>query len=219
MSDPQEFVVNSTRVDYGNNALDRNDLVDDPIFQFERWLAEAAANHIQEPNAMSLATVGASGQPSLRTVLLRSVDRNGFVFFTNYEGRKAQQLAGNSRAALLFHWQSLHRQVSIEGVVAKVSRDESAAYFASRPRDSQLGAWASPQSQPIESRSALDKRFADAQRRFDGVEVELPEFWGGYRLTPLRIEFWQGRSNRLHDRFVWSREPEADVWDVTRLAP
>ncbi len=219
MSDPHEFVVGSSRVDYGDQTLERHDLDDDPIVQFERWLAQAAVFGLHEPNAMSLATVAADGQPSVRTVLLRHVDHSGFVFFTNYQGRKAQQLSQNNRAALLFHWQVMHRQISIEGVVDKVSRDESAEYFASRPRESQLGAWASPQSQTLESRAQLDDRFAEEQRRFDGVDVELPEFWGGYRLVPTRIEFWQGRSNRLHDRFVWTRTAAADPWIVSRLAP
>jgi pyridoxamine 5'-phosphate oxidase len=219
VSEPQDFVVNRTRVDYGNRTLERADLDDDPIVQFERWLAEAATIGLQEPNAMTLATVGLDNQPSVRTVLLRHVDHSGFVFFTNYQGRKAQQLSQNNRAALLFHWQVMHRQISIEGVVEKISRDESAEYFASRPRESQLGAWASPQSHTLESRAQLDDRFADEQRRFDGVDVELPEFWGGYRLTPMRIEFWQGRSNRLHDRFVWLREAPSRPWAVERLAP
>ena len=219
MSEPHDFVVNRTRVDYGNRTLERADLDDDPIVQFERWLAEAATIGLQEPNAMSLATAGLDNQPSVRTVLLRHVDHSGFVFFTNYQGRKAQQLSQNSRAALLFHWQVMHRQVSIEGVVDKVSRDESAEYFASRPRDSQLGAWASAQSESLESRAQLDQRFEQAQQQFDGCAVALPGFWGGYRLTPMRIEFWQGRSNRLHDRFVWSRRSEAEPWDVSRLAP
>ncbi len=219
MSEPHDFVVNRTRVDYGNRTLERADLDDDPIVQFERWLAEAATIGLQEPNAMSLATAGLDNQPSVRTVLLRHVDHSGFVFFTNYQGRKAQQLNQNSRAAVLFHWQVMHRQVSIEGVVDKVSRDESAEYFASRPRDSQLGAWASAQSQTLESRAQLDRRFEQAQQQFDGGAVALPDFWGGYRLTPMRIEFWQGRSNRLHDRFVWMRETATDAWTVSRLAP
>ncbi len=199
-------------------GLHRQQLDPDPFRQFEHWFAQAIDSGIPEPNAMALATVAPSGQPWLRTVLLKHYDREGFVFYTNYGSRKAEQIADNPRVALLFPWVGLARQVKITGVAAKVPALESARYFASRPRGSQIGAWSSAQSQVVSARSLLDAKFEEMKRKFALGEIPLPSFWGGYRVVPDSLEFWQGRSNRLHDRFLY-RLVEGGTWHVERLAP
>ncbi|HEX5702960.1 MAG TPA: pyridoxamine 5'-phosphate oxidase [Pyrinomonadaceae bacterium] len=190
-----------------------------PIRQFERWFADAKATGMSEQDAtsMTLATSDKTGQPSARIVLLKDFDEQGFVFYTNYNSRKGEDLAGNSRACLLFYWSPLWRQVRIEGAVAKVSEAESDEYFHSRPLGSKLGAWASDQSEPVESREQLEKRFEEFNRKF-ADNVPRPPHWGGYRVKPEVIEFWQGRENRLHDRLRYNRQPDGS-WIIERLAP
>jgi len=203
-------------------ALDESSVAPDPFRQFEHWLAEAVKSQLPEPTAMMLATVGADGRPSARVVLLKEFDERGFAFFTNHASRKGRELAVHRGAALLFFWPDLERQVRIEGDVALVDATESAAYFANRPRPSQVGAWASPQSEPIPGRAALEARFAaiDHQYRAAGGVVPCPPHWGGYRLAPDVIEFWQGRASRLHDRVRYRRtEEHAGAWVIDRLAP
>lgn len=198
--------------------LHRTDLLPDPIDQFARWMDAALAAHLPEPTAMTLATATPDGTPSARMVLLKGFDGRGFRFFTNYESQKGQELLANPRAALVFYWQPLDRQVRITGPVSPLSPDESDAYYASRGRHSQLGAWASPQSGPLPSRAVLVARYARARWRFLGEKVSRPPYWGGFQLTPERVEFWQARAFRLHDRFVYTRE-ESGVWTVERLSP
>jgi pyridoxamine 5'-phosphate oxidase len=202
----------------GEIGLKRADLDADPFRQFQKWFQQVAESGILEPNAMSLATVSASGQPSLRTVLLKLYDERGFVFFTNYSSRKAQDIASNPRVAVLFFWAALGRQVKITGTAAKIPLVESMEYFATRPRGSQLGAWASPQSQIISSRSLLEAKFNEMAGKFADGHIPLPSFWGGYRVVPESIEFWQAREHRLHDRFLYSHD-EADNWHIERIAP
>ena len=202
------------RREYAEGGLDEHDATADPMTLFRRWLDDVITTPMHEPNAMVLSTVS-EGRASSRLVLLKGLD-DGFVFYTNYESRKADELAANPRCSLLFPWHPVGRQVRVEGAASKVTPEESAAYFASRPRDSQLGAWASPQSEVVASRAALDERLHAAEERF-GDEVPLPEFWGGYRVIPEVVEFWQGRFGRLHDRLRYRRESEA--WVIERLAP
>jgi pyridoxamine 5'-phosphate oxidase len=198
--------------------LDRSSARDtDPLVLFREWLAEATQREPNDPTAMALATVGADGQPSARMVLLKGVDEQGFVFYTNLESQKAAELAANPRASLLFHWKSLRRQVRIEGTVTGVSDAEADAYFASRPRGAQIGAWASRQSRPLESRFALEKRVAEYTAKFGLGSVPRPAFWSGYRVTPERIEFWQDRPFRLHDRLLYTRVREG--WRTDKLYP
>ena len=189
----------------------------DPFALFDRWYAEARASEPNDSNAVALATVDAAGQPSLRMVLLKGHGPDGFVFYTNRESRKAGELAAVPRAALLFHWKSLRRQIRIEGVVTLATDAESDAYFASRGRDSQLGAWASDQSRPLDERATFEARYEAARARFGGGEVPRPPHWGGYRVTPHRIEFWQDREHRLHERRVFTRT--ASGWDEGLLYP
>ena len=189
----------------------------DPLTLFRDWLAAAEAAGISLPEAAGLSTVAEDGAPSSRMVLLKHFDEHGFVFYTNYESSKARHLERNPRAALLFHWAPLQRQVRIEGAARMVQPQESEAYFRTRSRGSQLGAWASRQSELLASREALEASFREARTRFDGAEVPLPPFWGGYRLRPRLIEFWQGRLDRLHDRIAFARE--GDVWAGRRLCP
>ncbi|WP_423198107.1 MULTISPECIES: pyridoxamine 5'-phosphate oxidase [unclassified Cupriavidus] len=198
-------------------ALSETEVAADPISQFQRWFDEAVVAKMPDPNAMTLATVDADGQPSARIVLLKGLDASGFTFFTNYESRKGLDLLANPRAALLFHWVQLERQVRIEGEVRKVDEAESDAYFASRPLGSRLGAWASEQSREVASRAVLEQREADFRQRF-GDEPPRPPHWGGYRLMPNWIEFWQGRASRLHDRIGYRRQDDGS-WRIVRLSP
>jgi pyridoxamine 5'-phosphate oxidase len=205
------------RREYESVGLNETDVAADPMEQFGRWFAEAVAAGLEEPNAMTLATATSAGRPSARMVLLKSVDAGGFTFFTNYDSRKARELAENPNAALVFHWQPLHRQVRVIGTVTQVSADESDAYFASRPREAQLGAWASRQSSVLPDRAALESEFERLGREYAGREPPRPPHWGGYRLSPVEVEFWQGRPHRLHDRLHYRRE--GDGWAITRLSP
>jgi pyridoxamine 5'-phosphate oxidase len=206
------------RKDYSRFSLREADVDPDPIRQFERWLEEAGHEGIPEPHAMTLATSTKSGRPSARVVLLRGVDERGFAFFTNYESRKAQELEANPWGALLFFWHDVERQVRIEGRVERVSNEESDRYFHSRPASSRIGAWASPQSQVIADREELERRCSEIQRQFAEGSIPRPGNWGGYRVVPLSIEFWQGRPSRLHDRLRYTRN-ERGGWVVERLAP
>ncbi|CAG2127584.1 pyridoxamine 5'-phosphate oxidase [Cupriavidus plantarum] len=198
-------------------ALSETDVASDPIVQFQRWFDEALVAKMPDPNAMTLATVGPDGQPSARIVLLKGVDAAGFTFFTNYESRKGNDLLNNPRAALLFHWVQLERQVRIEGEVRKVDEAESDAYFVSRPLGSRLGAWASEQSREVAGREVIETREAEFRARF-GDDPPRPPHWGGYRLTPTWIEFWQGRASRLHDRIGFRRQDDGG-WRIVRLSP
>ena len=204
--------------DFSRPPLLIEELESDPIVQFEKWFREAWDENYPMPHAMSLATASAEGLPTVRTVLLKGYDSNGFVFFTNYGSRKAKQISNNPQAALLFPWVRLGRQVTVAGRVEKISKSESVQYFLSRPRGSQLSAWASAQSTVISSRAILESAFATVKRRFAEGEVPLPDFWGGYRVDPDSIEFWQNRKDRLHDRFLYNRG-ENGAWRIDRLAP
>jgi len=210
--------LSDIRTDYKRHSLDEKDLDRDPIRQFEAWFAEALAADVPEVNAATLATATPDGRPSARIVLLKGCDPRGFTFFTNYDSRKGRQLAANPRAALLFFWKELERQVAIEGAVEKVSAEESEGYFHSRPIASQVGAWASRQSQVIAGREPLEARFREFEQKFAGGEVPRPEFWGGFRILPESLEFWQGRPSRLHDRLRY-RKDAAGVWTIERLSP
>lgn len=206
------------RKDYGLAGLLEKDLAKNPFRQFEQWFQEAEAAKITEPNAMTVCTVSRDGRPSARTLLLKACDGRGFVFYTNYESRKARELELTSRVTLVFPWIAQERQVIVEGTAARVSREEAEVYFHSRPRASQLGAWASPQSTPIASRAVIEESFRVTEKKYEGREVPLPPHWGGYRVTPELIEFWQGRRSRLHDRLRYRREADGS-WTIERLAP
>lgn len=207
------------RREYLKGGLSRAKLRSDPMLQFTEWFEQAQKAEIADPTAMTLATVDSNGQPSQRTVLLKYYDEKGFVFFTNYESRKAKEMQDNTRVSLLFVWLDLERQVMINGIASKISAAESAKYFMSRPKESQMAAWVSSQSHPLSSRQMLLQKFDEMKRKIGAGKVPLPSFWGGYRVEPVEIEFWQGRKNRLHDRFLYSRTGEAKVWAIERLAP
>ncbi len=205
------------RKDYTLAGLAEKDLARDPFRQFEKWFAEAQAAKVPEPNAMVLASCTPDGRPSTRTVLLKALDGRGFVFYTNYESRKGRELAGNARASLLFPWIAMERQVMVEGTASRVTREESDAYFHSRPRLSQLAAWASNQSSVIGDRALLETAMKALEKQYAGTDVPLPPNWGGFRLAPESVEFWLGRRSRLHDRLRYRRDK--DGWAIERLAP
>ncbi|MBD2126817.1 pyridoxamine 5'-phosphate oxidase [Microcoleus sp. ZQ-A2] len=210
--------IENLRQQYTRAGLRRQDLKADPFEQFEIWFKEACAANLLEPNAMILATASAQAEPSVRTVLLKYFDREGLIFFTNYESKKSRQIQENPQVSLLFLWLPLERQVQIIGTAAKISTADSLKYFTARPRGSQIGAWSSQQSSIISSRQMLEMQFEQMKQKFMNHEVPLPSFWGGYRVTPRSFEFWQGRPNRLHDRFLYSRQ-EPESWEVNRLSP
>jgi len=206
------------RRNYAARALDLADLDANPFAQFDHWMREAIETQVIEPNAMTLATADAAGRPAVRTVLLKGFDQRGFVFYSNYESAKARDLAANPKVALLFPWLALERQVSAMGVATKITAAESLKYFLSRPRESQIGAWASRQSEVISTRALLESKFAEMKARFANGEIPLPDQWGGYRVTPQSFEFWQGRPNRLHDRFKYTLQSDGS-WTIARLMP
>ena len=206
------------RREYARAGLSEEDLHSGPVQQFRRWFEAALQAGLHEPNAMTLATADASGAPSARIVLLKGYDERGFVFYTSYTGRKARELEENPLAALVFYWGELERQVRIEGEVSRVPEEESDAYFASRPAGSRIGAHVSEQSEPVESRAILEERQREIEREYAGREIPRPEDWGGYRLAPRRVEFWQGRESRLHDRLLYTADGSGG-WEITRLQP
>jgi pyridoxamine 5'-phosphate oxidase len=207
------------RREYETQGLRRADLHHDPIEQFATWFSTAVNSALPDANAISLATATPDGKPSVRVVLLKGCDQRGFVFFTNYESSKGRELAANPRASFVVYWMQLERQIRVTGQVERTSREESEIYFNDRPRGSQLGAWVSRQSEVIDARRILDARLAEMTERFAGSEkIELPPHWGGYRIVPETMEFWQGRANRLHDRFRYTRQEDAS-WLIERLAP
>jgi pyridoxamine 5'-phosphate oxidase len=206
------------RQDYRSASLLEQDVFDNPFLQFEKWFSEALKSEILEPNAMTVATSTVNGTPSARIVLLKEFTEKGFVFYTNYDSKKGQDITKNPQAALVFFWADLERQIRIEGVVERISDEESTAYFQSRPKGSQLGALTSPQSSSIPDRKFLEDKLASLSEEFSVKDIPKPEYWGGYRVIPNRIEFWQGRSNRLHDRLVYIQEKDSS-WKFERLAP
>jgi pyridoxamine 5'-phosphate oxidase len=235
------MAIPDLRREYSRGGLDRQDLSDDPLAQFTNWFSHASATRggtrwrrigialfklwhailghaSPDVNAMVLATATKDGRPSARTVLLKGADQRGFVFFTNYDSRKGRELAENPHATLVFYWNELERQVCVAGMVTKLPREESEAYFKSRPKGSRLAAWASNQSDVVASRPVLEQRWQEMAARFPGDDVPLPPNWGGYVLAPVRIEFWQGRPNRMHDRFRYTKQPD-NTWKIERLAP
>ncbi len=205
------------RKEYIRHSLDEKDVLADPVDQFHTWFLEAVKAEVEEVNAMTLATADANGTPSARIVLLKGVDRNGFSFFTNYNSKKGRDLAANPKAALVFFWKELERQVRISGTVSRLSEAESDEYFLSRPEGSRIGAWSSPQSEMIVSREILETWVSEKEKMFSGKSIDRPEFWGGYLVKPLQIEFWQGRESRLHDRLLYMLNE--GNWRISRLAP
>ena len=209
--------IHSLRTEYAAHELDERGVRKSPFRQFEAWMEQALQSRVEEPNAMTLATAGADGMPDLRVVLLRGIGRSGFTFYTNYGSAKGRQLARNKKASLNFFWPELQRQVRVQGVIKKVPPRVSDAYFSSRPRDSRIGAWASLQSVPLSGREALMDRVRQYEEEFKGRRIPRPPYWGGYILEPRRIEFWQGRTSRLHDRILY--EKKRGGWKITRLSP
>ncbi len=204
--------------DWAETGLHRKEMDQQPMRQFEFWYQQAIDSGIAEPNAMCLATTSRDAAPSQRTVLMKMVDMDGLIFYTNYGSRKARQIAENDKVSVIFPWIALHRQVIFEGAVEKISSAESLRYFMTRERGSQLGAWTSQQSEVIKSRSLLKSKLAQIRQKFSGGEIPLPDFWGGYRVRPVRVEFWQGRVHRLHDRFLYTRDSK-NSWKIERLSP
>lgn len=211
--------LSALRREYANLDHDISTTAQCPFEQFQLWFDQAMKAELTEPNAMILSTVDSDGKPSLRTVLLKFFDRQGFVFFTNYGSRKAKQIEGNAQVSLLFPWYQLHRQVEINGMAKKISSAESLKYFSIRPRGSQIGAWVSRQSEVVSNRSLLESKWDEMMRRFGNGEIPLPSFWGGYRVIPQRFEFWQGGAKRLHDRIQYLPETSTSDWRRTRLSP
>lgn len=211
--------LSQLRQDYQKNVLDEHEVGDNPVSFFEKWFAQVLDAGEEEPNAMTLATVSPEGKPKARIVLLKGIENGKFLFYTNYLSQKGKDLAAHSSAAIVFFWKSLERQVRIEGSVVKVEKAISEAYFRSRPKNSQLGAIASPQSQVVESRAWLEKHYGLIEHTYQSKDIDMPGHWGGYALTPLRMEFWQGRTSRLHDRIVFERKEENQDWQKSRLAP
>ena len=209
--------ISNFRREYLKGGLSRSNLADDPVQQFTEWFEQARKTDIADPTAMILATVDPSGRPSQRAVLLKYYDSSGYVFFTNYESRKAREIASNAKVSLLFVWLELERQIMITGDAHKISTAESAKYFMSRPKESQMAAWVSSQSHKLSSRQILMQKFSEMKRKIGEGKVPLPSFWGGYKVVPDEYEFWQGRKNRLHDRFHYIRHE--DCWKIERLAP
>jgi pyridoxamine 5'-phosphate oxidase len=210
--------IAAIRKDYKLQRLDEKDASQNPFVQFGKWWEDASASNIEEVNAMTLATATKNGRPSARIVLLKEFTDQGFVFFTNYESHKGQELLENPQACLVFFWKELERQVKIEGVAEKISAAESDAYFMSRPEGSRIGAWSSPQSKVISSRSVLEANVTEMEKKFAGTEIQRPPHWGGYIVKPVVIEFWQGRPSRLHDRIQYTKL-EDETWKIERLAP
>nr|CAA6829478.1 MAG: Pyridoxamine 5'-phosphate oxidase (EC [uncultured Thiotrichaceae bacterium] len=210
--------LGAVRNEYMQGGLVRNELSADPFSQFETWFNQAMHSEVMEVSAMQLATVSLQGAPALRTVLLKSFDEQGFVFYTNYGSQKAEHIEHNPRVTALFFWKELERQVEISGTAVRVPTTESLKYFLSRPRGSQLGAWVSAQSSAISSRGFLEQKLGEMKRKFGDGEIPLPDFWGGYRIVPETVEFWQGRANRLHDRFEYRLRTKKD-WEIARLSP
>jgi pyridoxamine 5'-phosphate oxidase len=209
--------IANLRREYVSRPFNKNQVAKDPIIQFQKWFDEAIRSEQPDPEAMTLSTATSDGRVTARIVLLKGCDERGFVFFTNYESRKSREMMSNPRAALTFYWHALHRQVRIEGDVRKVDPNESEAYFQTRPRGSQIGAWASPQSEEIVNRAFLEQKVSEVEARFQEQPLGCPPFWGGFRVTPERIEFWQGRESRLHDRILYTLQD--DEWRISRLAP
>jgi pyridoxamine 5'-phosphate oxidase len=210
--------LDDLRREYTQRGLREEDMGPDPISQFRLWFDEVAQGDVREPNAMTLATASADGRPSARMVLLKGVDARGFAFYTNYESRKGEELSAHPYAALVFFWVQLERQVRVEGAIERVSAEESDAYFASRPEGSQLGAWASQQSAVLPDRGPLEARYEELRAQYTGHDIPRPPFWGGFRVVPETVEFWQGRENRLHDRLRYRRQDDGS-WVIERLSP
>ncbi|KJS07492.1 MAG: pyridoxine 5'-phosphate oxidase [Flavobacteriales bacterium BRH_c54] len=210
--------VNSIRRDFAGKPLNEDSVDTNPLKQYQIWFEEAVSAQVVDPYAMSIATVGKDMQPSLRLVYLRDISENGFVFYTNYGSQKAGDIAENNKVALNFYWVELERQIRIQGKVFKVSEEMSDTYFNSRPRESQIGAWASAQSTELTSRQVLEEKVAELTKKFENQDIPRPKYWGGYIVQPFKIEFWQGRPNRLHDRLVYTRT-ETNDWEISRIAP